>query len=351
MTPAPTTNAEPSTRIARADRVAALAFAARSVVGAAVIALAVIGVEQLVLAYPTQLAPEIPGLPVDRLVQLRSGGGRVVLIGDSVVQTVASGEDDQRNLGTMLEAELGGGVLLQAQAASGAELHRAWLHYLRGGRVDPHAVVIGVNPRAFSPHWDRNPGWLFHQEAAIMTHPVFARCASVLEWEWGRPTGDEFAATPVFVQEEQVGTLAALERTDLGYEPADDVARARYLVRYGSDYARSRHLEDLEGLVDEANAQPFPVILYLTPIDVDAIRERLDPSRLAAVEHNLELLRATIRRSRWPTVDASSIVRTPDFDHPPGDPHEHLKAAGRLALVRALVPAIRNATVDAGVGP
>lgn len=333
----------PLGRIAREDRLAALAFAIRGVVVLALIGGALFGIEQLVLAYPARLGPEIDGFPTDRLVELRATAGQVVFIGDSVIQTVATGDSDARMLTTMLEEDLDGiGVRRISAAATGAELHTAWLRYLEHIDVPPRTVVIEINPRSFSPHWERNPGWVFNEQAAMIEHPLFARLASVLEWDWARPTEAEYRATPVVVGGSVVGTVAELEAPEAGWDPPAEVAARRYLVRYGADYARSRRIEAFRRLVDEANACPFPVILFITPIDVEAIRARLTPEQIAAVEQNLTLLRGVLSRSRWPTLDASEMVPRADFDHPDGDPHEHLKGAGRVAVADALATALRT---------
>jgi hypothetical protein len=329
--------------IARSDRLGGLAFAVRGVVVIALLLAALVGIERLVLAYPARLGPEIEGLPVDRLVELRATAGQVVMIGDSVIQTVATGDVDARMLSTMLEEELDGASVRRiSAAATGAELHTAWLRYLENIDVPPRAVVIEVNPRSFSPHWERNPGWVFDDQAAMIDHPLLARLASVLEWDWHRPTDEEYRATPVIVNGQVVGTVGELERLEAGWNPPDDVATNRYLVRYASAYAASRRMVALRAMVDEANRCAFPVVLFLTPIDREAIDARLAPEQVAAVDRNLERLRAELGRSRWPTVDASELVPRADFDHPDGDPHEHLKSAGRVVVAHTLATALRT---------
>jgi hypothetical protein len=342
-TPTPTSGDASLGRIAREDRLAGLGFALRGAVVLALLGLAVLGLEKLVLAYPARLGLEIDGLPVDRLVELRATAGQVVFIGDSVIQTVATGDPDVRMLTTMLEDELDGiGVRRVSAAATGAELHASWLRYLENISVPPRTVVIEINPRSFSPHWERNPGWVFNDQAAMIDHPLFGRLASVLEWDWERPTDLEYRETPVAVLGQVVGTVASLERPEAGWDPPADVAAGRYLVRYAADYAMSRRIAALHALVDEVNACPFPVVLFITPIDVEAIRARLTPEQLGAVDANLGLLRRELARSRWPTVDASEMVPRADFDHPDGDPHEHLRAPGRVVVAAALAAALRT---------
>lgn len=327
-------------RALSASRHQAFAWAARACVALGVIALGILGLERLALAYPTRLGPAIEGFPVEAIESLDRARGDVVYFGDSVVQTVATPDSDHRLLPDMVAREIGVRVARVSQAATGAEVHAAWLDYLAGRRVVPHAVVIAVNPRSFSPHWERNPGWVFTDLAARVRHPLFARLASVLEWDWGRPSEAEFAASPVRVGGRVVGTIAELDQ-GVGGDP-ERLTHDRYLVRYASDFAGSRRIEALRALVAEASAMPFPVVLYLTPIDVEAARAELTPDEMAAVDANLELLRAELSRSRWPTVDASEIVAHADFDHPREDPHEHLRGPGRIAVAARLASVLRD---------
>lgn len=329
--------------VAREDRLAALWFAARGLLVVALVGGTILGLERAILTRPALLGPWVTDFPTDRVVELGTLGSQIVLIGDSVVPTTATSDQDTRPLPRMLESELDGlGVRAVFGAATGVELYLAWLRRLELVPLPPTMVIIEVNPRSFSAHWDRNPGWLFYEQAAMTEHPIFARLASVLEWEWERPTDAEYRDAPVTVLGQVVGTVSGLERHETGQDPPPEIARGRYLVRYASDYAQSRRMATLHELVDEASGCAFPVLIFITPIDVEAIRAHLTPEELVGVEQNLALLRGELARSRWPTVDATELVPSVDFDHPIGDPHEHLEAAGRLALARALGSAIES---------
>lgn len=332
-------------RTAPDDRSAALRFGALAAVVCALLGTGVLLCERLVLAYPARLGPLVSGFPADRILELEHAPGEIVFFGDSVVQTAATGDADPRLLPDMVAAEIEEPVLRVSQAATGADMHAAWLRFSARLTPPPRAVIIPVNLRSFSPHWERNPGWVFSDVAAMIDHPLYARLGSVLEWDWGRPTEEAFQATPVFVNDVEVGTVATLDVGSAGWMPPDEVRRSRYLIRYASDVRRSRRLAAFEDLVREANRSPFPVILYLTPVDVDAIQHNVDEATYAAVQANLAILRAALSTTRWPSVDASEAVREADFDHPPGDPHEHLKWRGRLAVAEALANALREASV------
>lgn len=332
--------------VASADRLGASTFAGRGALVIALLALGVWGAERIILRYPARLGSTVSGFPTDRVLELQRAPGEIVFFGDSVVQTMALGDTDPRLLPDMLGGELDEPVLRISQAATGAQMHAAWLRYAAHLSPPPRAVIIPINLRSFSPHWERNPGWVFDDVAAMIDHPLYARLGSVLEWDWGRPTDDAFAATPVFVNGTEVGTVATLDDGAAGWAPSAEVRRSRYLVRYASDIERSRRLGAFRDLLAEANASRFPVILYLTPIDVDAIEDNVDEATFAAVQANLAVLRDALSSTRWPSVDLSASVRAADFDHPIGDPHEHMKWGGRMICARALADAVR----EAGVG-
>ncbi len=328
------------------DRRGAALFGGRAVLVLALLALGMLGAERLILRYPARLGPLVSGFPTDRVLELQRTPGEIVFFGDSVVQTMALGDADPRLLPDMLAGELDEPVLRISQAATGAQMHAAWLRYAARLSPPPRAVIIPINLRSFSPHWERNPGWVFDDVAAMIDHPLYARLGSVLEWDWGRPTDEAFAASPIIVGGVEVGTIATLDDGAAGWAPSVETRRSRYLVRYASDITRSRRLGAFRALVAEANASRFPVILYLTPVDIDVIEEHVDAATLAAVQANLAVLREALADTRWPSVDLSEAVRAADFDHPIGDPHEHLKWGGRIACARALAEAVR----EAGVG-
>jgi|GEM_PF-3364314 len=332
--------------VAPSDRRGALVFGLEALALLALLGLAMLGAERILLGYPARLGPMVSGFPTDRVLELQRAPGEIVFFGDSVVQTMALGDADPRLLPDMLAGEIDEPVLRISQAATGAQMHAAWLRYAARLSPPPRAVIIPINLRSFSPHWERNPGWVFDDVAAMIDHPLYARLGSVLEWDWGRPTDEAFAATPVFVNGIEVGTVATLDDVAAGWAPSADVRRSRYLVRYASDIERSRRIVGFRDLVAEANASRFPVILYLTPVDVDAIEDNVDQATYAAVQANLAVLRAALATTRWPSVDLSASVREADFDHPIGDPHEHMKWGGRMICARALADAVR----EAGVG-
>jgi hypothetical protein len=330
-------------RTAKEDVRGAALFGAQALGVVSLLALAILLMERLILAQPARLGPMVSGFPWERIVELERTSGEIVFFGDSVVQTAALGDTDARLLPDMLAAEIDAPVLRVSQAATSCDMHAAWLRYAARLAPPPRAVIVPVNLRAFSPHWERNPAWVFSDTAAMIDHPLYARMLSVLEWDWGRPTDEAFAASPVVVAGIEVGTIAALDAPTAGYLPSDEVRRGRYLGRYASDVGRSRRLSALQDLVDAANGARFPVILYLTPIDVDRVREHVDDASYANVEANLARLRAELAASRWPTADLSEAVRAADFDHPLGDPHEHLKWRGRRLVVDALAQALAEA--------
>jgi hypothetical protein len=335
-------------RTSPTDVRAAAVFGGRALGVLVLLGCALVLLERLILAYPERLGTFVSGFPWDRIVELERTSGELVYFGDSVVQTAAIGDTDPRLLPDMLAAEVDEPVLRVSQAATSCEMHAAWLRFASRLTPPPRAVIIPVNLRAFSPHWERNPGWVFTDAAAMIDHPLYARLLSVMEWDWGRPTDDEFRATPVFVGGALVGTIAELDAIDAGYLPTAEVRRSRYLVRFAADIDRSRRLGAFEDLVHEANASRFPVILYLTPIDVDQAREHVDEATYANLEANLEVLRAALRTTRWPSVDLSETVRAQDFDHPIGDPHEHLKWRARLVVAEALADALAEAGLVEG---
>ena len=107
-------------------------------------------------AASSRLSPEavawIPNAPND-LAALHRAQGRVLYLGDSTVWTTTQGPHP-RTLHRALGAELGEDVAALAAPGFAPDTFLAQLRYIARANVQPRAVVIPINLRAFCPEWE-----------------------------------------------------------------------------------------------------------------------------------------------------------------------------------------------------
>ncbi len=289
---------------------------------------------------PIWLARLLPELPED-LARLRSADGKPLFLGDSVLHTAAMNEPDRRNLVRMLAKELETDIVRVSHGASGMDRYLAQVRYLLRAGVRPSSLVVLVNPRTFGPTAERNPSWSFALTNRMYTRPLLSRLQAVLKWDFGIPDEDEFLATEIRIGETVLGPLGALTRPGLE-DPPDDVIRNRYLSRYATDIRTSSRLRDLAALARLTADAELPTLFYITPIDVQSMKQFLSAEEFGHVQQNIRTLRAVLRDTGATFLDLSTLLPGGDFDHPRADPHEHLRSTGRLKCVRKLAEAVQQ---------
>ncbi|MDQ3033200.1 MAG: hypothetical protein M3Y87_12345 [Myxococcota bacterium] len=324
---------------------AAYRFFLQAAVAVALVLGAVLALEAQIAQSPEGWTEWIPELPAEGMSALRRSTGTVVMLGDSVVAARAETDQDRRTLSRMIDEELEQESLtVLLRGATTIALHAAQLRFLaRHRHTPPRAAIVPLNPRAFGRTWDHEPSWQFAREAALYDHPILARGAAVLGWTWGAPTAEACASVRVTCGDRDLGAMRDLQQWNEGWDVGPELGRTRYLARYAGDVRRSVRMSDLARLIATAEAMPFPVLIYVTPVDVGAAGTLLDASELACVDDNLEHIARALARYRGPHLDLSRAVGPESFDHPPNDPHEHLDEDGRLLVARAVASAVAAA--------
>ncbi|UJR84478.1 hypothetical protein [Sandaracinus amylolyticus] len=326
-------------------RIAAYRFA----LGVALTTLVALGavtfLEREIQRHPARWASYLPELPVQGMERLGRSTASVVMLGDSVVATVARDDDDTRDLATMLDDQLEHeSVTAVVRGATASDLHGAQLRFLAHRERAPRAVVVPINPRSFGRTWDHEPGWQFSREGAMYEHPILARAAAVLDFTWGAPSAEASERVHVICGEHDFGSMRELQRSDLGWDAPREVGRARYVARYAGDVRVSPRMRDLERLVRAAESLPFVVLVYVTPVDVGGARALVGSRELACIEENLGAIAAVLDGYEGPHLDLSRhFERTEWFDHPPNEPHEHLRDSARAEVARILAATLEDA--------
>ncbi|MBI5367023.1 MAG: hypothetical protein HZA54_08295 [Planctomycetes bacterium] len=273
---------------------------------------------------------------------LRSTAGRIAYLGDSVVYWVAGEEPAGVGLAALLAAELKQEVVNLSMASHGQRMFAGELAYLRGQGVRPRAVLLPVNLRSFSPHWQHFPAWDHRRKADLVAteFPLARRLGFLFEGDIEADAKAARGRARVLVAGRDRGPLAELDAPPAGL-PAPEVARARCLARYCAEVACSPELPWLRSNLEALRASTAVRVAYLTPVDVQFVGRTCAPDEAAAMHANLELLRATLRAAGIAWLDLSTALGREDFEHPGDDINEHLRESGRRRVARELAAVVR----------
>ena len=280
---------------------------------------------------------------------------RILLLGDSVIFTAGSCDQDRRGLGEFIAARLGEPVQTLAHPAHTPLVQQAQIRFLAHARQRPEFLLIPLNLRWLSVHWGDNPDYQFTQRRLWLAlvdgdWPPFSTWPAILRTTFGdQAESARRSWEKRRVQSdwgEPLGTVGELERDlparnlDCAAAPPDPIEARQMRRQYTYHYATPpRHLAEMLDAVAQlrqrAQVLGLQPIFYFTPIDYEAIRRDGDPRVLAALEHRKTLLRTAIGDAGIPVFDFSQRL---------GHAHfidrryacEHLGEHGRQALAEMI---------------
>ena len=302
---------------------------------------------------PDSIVRNLPGERKDFRQNSTYSSDQIVLLGDSIIQSVDSEDTDRRTIAAMLSDFTSLEVVDRSHGAySQDEFHSQIVAIERSGRV-PRAVIVPVNPRSFSPHWELSPFWQFSDFKMANRFNLFLalRALNVLQWRAGVDlTEKEYAKTPVVVNGEVIGLLGDPNvvkeepvtilsdgnlTVDRNAKPSTKL-RLMALSRYGFEIEKSKSFPFLKKSLTIAKRTEIPILFYITPIDWENLKKCLAKDELALVERNLSVIRNTLAESgvRW--IDLSDQLKHEVFDYPDDQLHEHLNEDGRRQTAQAL---------------
>ena len=112
-----------------------------------------------------------------------------------------------------------------------------------------------------------------------------------------------------------------------------------YMYPLEQDHPKLRALGEL---ADVCRARSIPLLLYVTPIDIDDGIRAVGPVFREQVSRNIEVIRKSLAAHGVGLLDLSYEVRGPQFRWNPF-PNEHLRADGRRWLTAQIVGRLRQA--------
>lgn len=318
-------------------------FAAHASVFAALFAAVLFLGDRFLPWLPPDASVLFRDMAVGSVTRLHRSEGRILYLGDSVVDSVAMDERGQPKLPELLAKSLGMPVTNASRAAFGPRMYLALVAALERQQVRPHAIVVPINLRSFSPHWELQPSWRFGPERAMLETGIHApiRALAVFKVDFGSTSYEAFRDAPVIVDGRYMGPLGVLDPPlGAGFGSVGN-PRGACLARYATDVRRSSQFGLLDSLFSRLASFEVPVVLYLTPVDLEYVGDFLDDREMAAVHGNLSILRSQLERSRLPWLDLAGSLSRDAFDHPEEFPHEHLRQPGRELVADRLAGSLR----------
>lgn len=204
---------------------------------------------------------------------------KVLLFGDSVLERTSKHDGDLRTLAALIQAcMVDQDVLSISHSAFNPTMYAALARVVAHRPRRPVLAILPVNLRCFSPQWDLNPAWQFHQELAVIERFLADQRTVVTPIADIRETSDfftEFDSTPVnypLSQLSSIGEFRALVRT----QPTDDATRLQrsreiFVYHYTHPlrpvHRRLRALREAVMTLTDAGCR---VLTYLTPLNHEA---------------------------------------------------------------------------------
>ncbi|MBY5682628.1 hypothetical protein HFO32_10715 [Rhizobium leguminosarum] len=282
---------------------------------------------------PKVVLPGSGGLPYPTLTALLKSEADVILFGDSVMERVSREDIDRRSLGEMASDSLSPrSVLVLSRSAHNPDIYLPLLLALKKARRKPKTIVIPINLRSFSPQWEKSPDWTFEQEKQIVS--------GYLRWRWSsiKPVEDVFLAPEkhaAFAKERveyelsPVNTIGDFKRI-IASEPSPERSAAIFIYHYTHRLTPdNRRLKNLQECVKIAKSIARQVMLYVTPINIEALNRFVGPKATGIVSDNITTIETALagdRVSNW----AASLSETHFFSEDLAT--EHLNESGRQEL-------------------
>lgn len=268
-------------------------------------------------------------------------GTKILFLGDSTYLRTADDDADKRSLDLLVAQALGAQAIKVAGTAYHVELFQAVLNALPDQAQFPRAIVICINVRSFLPQWRLNPAWAYTDIANCITN----NSASGLQLPMPKHLAvDEYEKTNVFL--EGIGERTIAEYRMLAHcEPRTAMQRRlRLQIIFGMHYAvpigrNNERLVALRSLVTSAKKLACPILLYVTPVNYEGLKEHAGTEGESVFNANLQMLRETVAAHEGDRIRFQEYARLLNRDcfFSPDIANEHLNEKGRALLADRLV--------------
>lgn len=282
----------------------------------------------------------------DRLDAIVKSRADVLFFGDSVSTATRSDDQDKRPLDLFLEERLPGRRVGRVGGnAHFMDVHLAYLEYALASSYRPRIVVVPLNPRSFSPLWDKNPAfqhvkdrirlrwgdsWGCGLARPVMGYRLYDR-APASEGEW--------LEVPAFIGTKNIGTLGQVLNGKGPLQLIPPLERFLSLCYLNPVTEGHRHLVALGRIAALCRQEGIPLLVYVTPVDMESGERWIGPAFREIVGNNLDVVRRSLSAHGVNLLDLSALLEAAAFAWK-DFPNEHLAEDGRRRLAEAIASAI-----------
>lgn len=303
----------------------------------------------IALQVPLELLRGLAPIQPRDALDARRSPPDIVYFGDSVLESVAPGDADRRDLMVLLRDLLPDRSVGTIQgAAYGPELFEAFARYVARQPARPSRLLISINLRSFSPEWDPRPEYQFQAEKFRLHHGDLAAAAFL------RPLNafKAYSLTPISPAEYRIrpvtreGRPVGLVRDFLPLlvpPPGMSLEEGQFVFRYMNTVTPdSRGILALRRIAELCRKTGMEPRFYVTPVDVETGTRAVGPGFRQQVAANVAVLRESLAAENVRLLDLSALLDANAFDWRRNlVPNEHLTERGRAALARELAALLR----------
>lgn len=274
----------------------------------------------------------------------------VLLFGDSVVHRVARGDRQRKGLATLVTEGL-----QPAQVCSVVGdgyhpgLYRPLVKIVAAAGRPPRLVILPVNLRSFSPQWSEHPLWR-HDDLIAAAESYLAQPSrgipriTTRQREYAIRNDRYLGITCRYIGDSrtQVSEFVSAIR-HRHRDPALELLRQRAIFTFHYMFELSQDnkmLKSLVSLIREVKALGALLLVYVTPVNVEAGEHLLGPLFLKTVTRSVGLIEGAVKEAMEGEAGAyhdwATLLPARAFFHML-DPAEHLNESGRSELSERIV--------------
>jgi hypothetical protein len=271
----------------------------------------------------------------------------VIYFGDSSASNYGRNDYDKSPLPQMLGKILNDRTIVSIDSpAYAAEIFLEFSKYMIKEKYYPEFVVIPINIRSFSPSWDKNPGYQFYDQKAILKNKLlFMFLKSIEAFDKNNSLNEisqsEFENTDVFNGEKAVGKVKDFEDHSFRHYSEENMRNSIlyfYMFSLKEDHRKISSFSQIAEILLENNIKP---IFYITPVDYET-GERYFPGQfLERLKHNTEMIKSVLEKNNIQVIDLSTSLKS-DFFAWEKYPNEHLNEKGRKYVAEKIAERING---------
>ena len=270
----------------------------------------------------------------------------VLLFGDSATTFINPSDTNRQNLGDMLAQTLQGyKTITIAYPASAPVIYEAIGRFVVKSSPRPKVLVVAVNPRVFSPEWDKRPVFQFEYAKLSLrywntpVYPFLKLLIALKAFDVNPISLAQFDATPVYSGDSIMGKVIDFE--SIKYLAFSDTNMKKiityfYMMNVGEDHRQLRALVSLGKLFRNSDTK---LLFYLTPIDYQTGETYAGTAFSDQLSKNISLVKESLREVGYEATDLTFSLDSSYFGWKGSETlyvNEHLSDRGRLWVAQKL---------------